>query len=70
MAHWVKISYERNAYILDLERVAAFCCSPNGKITFSLPDGNTTLILTPSANPEAYQTVRNYIEHSLGQSLK
>lgn len=70
MAHWVKIPYERNHYVIDMERIAAFCCAPNGKITFSLPDGNTTLILTANANPEAYQMVRHYIEHAIGQSLQ
>ena len=63
MTHWIKVNYNRNAYIIDIESVAAFCLSKNGKLTFWLPDGGLPIFLHPQSNSEAYQTVTNYLKN-------
>lgn len=62
MTYWIKLNYDRNAYIIDLERLGAFCLSKNGKITFWLPDGGFAIFLHPQSNPEAYQLVTTYLK--------
>ncbi|GAB1538260.1 hypothetical protein NUACC21_09180 [Scytonema sp. NUACC21] len=63
MAYWVKIHYERNEYIVNFERVTAFCCEGNGRITFWLPDCAIPIIINPQNNLEDYQKILNYIEY-------
>jgi hypothetical protein len=69
VAYWVKITYERNKYVIDLDRIAAFCCAPNGRVTFSLPDAGTTITLSKQGDVEDYQKVIDYIEKTTGNSL-
>lgn len=69
MAYWVRITYDRNKYVIDLDRIAAFCCAPNGRITFTLPDAGTTIVLSPQGNSEDYQKVMTYIEKITGSAL-
>ncbi len=62
MAYWIKINYERNEYVVDLDRLSAFACAPNGKITFWLPNSAIPIIINKQNNPEDYQQVLEYIQ--------
>lgn len=69
MAYWIKVSYERNEYVVDLDRISAFACAPNGKITFWLPGSSIPIIVNRQSNPEGYQTVLDYIQQVSAHSL-
>lgn len=69
MAYWIKVNYERNDYIVDLDRLGAFACAPNGKITFWLPNSAIPIILNQQNNPEGYQQVLEYIQQVSAHSL-
>jgi hypothetical protein len=62
VAHWVKIRYERNEYVINFERVTAFCYEKNGRITFWLPDSAIPVVINPQSNLEDYQKISRYIE--------
>jgi hypothetical protein len=64
--YWVKISYERNEYVINLECISSFCQEPNGRITFWLPDSTIPIIINPVSNPESYQKVLDYIQNIIG----
>lgn len=61
MAYWAKIVYERNEYVVNFERVNAFCCEANGRITFWLPDCAIPIVIHPLSNPQDYEKVLEYI---------
>jgi hypothetical protein len=69
VAYWVKINYERNDYVIDLDRLCAFACAPNGKITFWLPNSTLPIIVTQQSNPEGYQQVLEYVQQVTDHSL-
>ncbi|MFW6359909.1 MAG: hypothetical protein ACOC0N_11950 [Chroococcales cyanobacterium] len=69
MAYWIKVRYERNEYVVDLDRISAFACSPSGRITIWLPDSSTPIILNRQSNLNNYQQVFNYINSLLESSL-
>jgi hypothetical protein len=69
VAYWIKLTYDRNTYIVDLDRVTAFCHAPNGRISFALLDGNTTIIVNQQSDPKGYQTVVDYVQKRTGLSL-
>ncbi|MBW4668851.1 MAG: hypothetical protein KME60_15870 [Cyanomargarita calcarea GSE-NOS-MK-12-04C] len=68
-AHWVKILYERNQYVINLTCISSFCHEPNGRITFWLPDSSIPVIINPLSNPESYQKVLDYVHKATGHSL-
>ncbi|MEH1933153.1 MAG: hypothetical protein V7L14_05390 [Nostoc sp.] len=68
-AHWVKIIYEKNEYVINLNCISSFCHEPNGRITFWLPDGTIPIIINPVSNPESYEKVVQYIKEATGYSL-
>jgi hypothetical protein len=68
-AHWVKILYERNQYVINLNSISSFCHEPNGRITFWLPDSSIPVIINPTSNPESYQKVLDYVHKATGHSL-
>lgn len=68
MAYWVKIAYERNTYLIDLDRVASFCHGTQ-RLSFPLPDQQTPIVLTLQRDSDAYQLVMDYIEKQTGYSL-
>jgi hypothetical protein len=68
-AHWVKIIYEKNEYVINLNCISSFCHEPNGRITFWLPDGTIPIIINPVSNPESYQKVVQYVKKATGYSL-
>jgi hypothetical protein len=63
------VNYERNEYIVDLDRLSAFACAPNGKITFWLPNSSIPIIINQHSNPEGYEQVLGYIQHVSAHSL-
>lgn len=67
--YWIKFSYDRDTYLVDLSCINTFVCAPNGKITFWLPDSGNPIVLTPQAHSDAYQTVLNYIEMATGYTF-
>jgi hypothetical protein len=69
VAYWIKVTYERNEYVVDLDRMSAFACAPNGKITFWLPNSAFPIILNKQSNPDAYQQVWDYIQQVAAYSL-
>lgn len=72
MPYWIKVSYERNDYVVDLDRIGAFACTPSGRVTFWLPDSAIPIIINRQGNPDGYQRVMDYIQqvslHSLAAS--
>jgi hypothetical protein len=68
-AHWVKIFYDKNEYVINLNCISSFCHEPNGRITFWLPDGTIPIIINPVSNPESYEKVVQYVHKATGYSL-
>ncbi|MDZ8024979.1 MAG: hypothetical protein RMY36_022950 [Nostoc sp. SerVER01] len=68
-AYWVKIIYEKNEYVINLDCISSFCHEPNGRITFWLPDGTIPIIINPVSNPESYEKVVKYVEKATGYFL-
>lgn len=68
-AYWVKIIYEKNEYVINLDCVSSFCHESNGRITFWLPDGTIPIIINPVSNPESYEKVVKYVEKATGYFL-
>jgi hypothetical protein len=69
VAYWIKVNHERNEYVVDLDRLSAFVCSPNGKITFWLPNSSLPIILNQQGNPDGYQQVLDYVQQVSTYSL-
>jgi hypothetical protein len=69
VAYWIKVTYERNEYIVDLDRLSAFACAPNGKITFWLPNSSIPIIINQQTSPEGYQQILDYIRDVSAHSL-
>lgn len=65
----MKLIYDRNTYVIDLERISAFCHAPNGRISFAVFDGNITIVITQQSDPNTYQAILDYIEKQTGLSL-
>jgi hypothetical protein len=66
----VKILYERKEYVINIERVNAFCYEQNGRVTFWLPDSAMPIVINPQSNLEDYQKILNYIESVTGLQLE
>ncbi|EKQ70961.1 hypothetical protein OsccyDRAFT_1270 [Leptolyngbyaceae cyanobacterium JSC-12] len=69
MTYWLKLIYDRNTYIIDLDQVGAFCHTPNGRISFVVMDGNTTIVINQQSDPTSYQAVLDYVKNKTGMSL-
>jgi len=69
VAYWIKVNYDRNEYVVDLDRLSAFACAPNGKITFWLPNSALPIIINQQSNPEGYQQLLDYIQQVSAHSL-
>ncbi|MEQ8757208.1 MAG: hypothetical protein RID09_27290 [Coleofasciculus sp. G1-WW12-02] len=67
--HWIKLSYERNTYLIDLNRISSFVFANNGRLIFWLPDGKVRMIIHPKTNPEAYQQILDYVEKTAGKLI-
>jgi hypothetical protein len=70
VAYWVKILYERRKYVVNFDRINAFCYEQNGRVTFWLPDSAIPIVINPQSNPQDYQKILKYIEHVTGLELK
>ena len=69
MAYWIKISEDRKQYIVNLERIGAFCAEANQRIKFWLPDSGQPLVVNGQANPDVYQMLSNYIDKITSQGI-
>lgn len=69
MTYWIKLIYDRNTYIIDLDRVSAFCHTPNGRISFAALDGTTMIVINQQSDPTSYQAILDYIEKKTGLSI-
>ncbi|WP_413167159.1 hypothetical protein ACL6C3_10725 [Capilliphycus salinus ALCB114379] len=67
MAYWIKISEDRKQYIVNLERIGAFCAEANLRIKFWLPDSGQPVVVNGQANPDVYQMIWNYIDKIITQ---
>lgn len=68
-AYWVKIVYERNEYVINLNCISSFCHEANGRITFWLPDGTIPIVINPTSNPDSYKKVLQYVHKTTGYSF-
>lgn len=66
--NWIKFSFERNTYVVDLSCLSTFVCDKNGRLMFWLPDGKVPIVIHPKTNPEAYQQILDYIEKTIEKS--
>jgi hypothetical protein len=69
VAYWIKLTYDRNTYVVDLDRVSAFCYTQNGRISFSILDGIVTVVINQQSDPVTYQVVMDYVQRTTGLSL-
>lgn len=69
MAFWIKLTYERNVYVIDLDQVAAFCQISKGRLSFAVPDREMTIVIHQQTDAETYQKLLDYIEKTTGYSL-
>lgn len=70
MAFWIKLTFDRTLYVIDLDRIAAFCQTSTGRVAFSLPDERITIVVNQQKDPDTYQTILHYIEQKTGHSLE
>ncbi len=63
MPYWIKINYDRNDYIIDLDRISAFCCTGDIKITFWLPDSSQAIIINKYSNAENYEQIFEHLQN-------
>jgi hypothetical protein len=68
-AYWVKIIYERNEYVINLNCISSFCHEANGRITFWLPDGTIPIVINPTSNSDSYKKVLQYVHKTTGYSF-
>jgi archaellum component FlaF (FlaF/FlaG flagellin family) len=60
VAYWEKILYDRNEYIVNFDRVTAFCSEPNSRVTFWLPDNAIPIVINQQSNQKDYQKIQEY----------
>lgn len=70
MPYWIKLIYDRNTYVIDLDRVGTFCHMPNGRISFAVMDGTVTIVINQQSDPASYQAILDYIEKETGVTLR
>ncbi len=64
---WVKLTYERDQYVINLESISSFCFSDNDRLTFWLPDSSIPIIISRRGDPEGYQKVINFLKQKTDQ---
>jgi hypothetical protein len=70
VAYWVKVLYDRKKYIVNFDRINAFCYENNGRITFWLPDCAIPIVLNPQSNLEDYEKLLEHIKYVTGLELE
>jgi hypothetical protein len=68
-ASWIKVSYERSEYVVDLNRISSFSYSSNGRLTFWLPNSAIPIIINKQNDPDCYQKILEYIKQKTGHSF-
>ncbi|WP_071190251.1 hypothetical protein [Trichormus sp. NMC-1] len=69
MAYWVKIQDQRKEYVINFDRVNAFCYEKNGRLTFWVPNSSIPIVINPHSNWEDYQKISEYIKYAQGIEL-
>ncbi len=62
MAYWIKILYERNTYVVDLDSLSTFCIETSQRVKFWIPDNSQLIVIHPQTHPDVYQQVIEYIK--------
>ncbi|HAO10695.1 MAG TPA: hypothetical protein DCQ51_05855 [Planktothrix sp. UBA8407] len=62
MAYWIKMNYEQETYLIDLDSVSAFASGFNKRITFWLPANGKQIIINNQNNPKTYEDILGYIQ--------
>ncbi|NJK37134.1 MAG: hypothetical protein HC920_04795 [Oscillatoriales cyanobacterium SM2_3_0] len=62
MAYWVKIIDDQKQYLVNLERVGAFCTESNKRIRFWLPETGQPIIINAQSNPNDYEKLWHYLD--------
>ena len=70
MAFWIKLTFDRTLYVIDLDRIAAFYQTSTGRVAFSLSNENVTIVVNQQKDPDTYQTILNYVEQTTGHCLE
>jgi hypothetical protein len=69
VAYWIKLTYDRNVYLVDLDLVSAFCYTRNGRVSFSILDGIVTVVINQQSDPVTYQAILDYVKQTTGLSF-
>jgi hypothetical protein len=71
VAYWIKCTYEKNTYLIDLDTIGAFSSElDNKRLTFWLPHSNQPIILSPQANSDTYKQVLDYLKKTIDRNFK
>ena len=70
MAFWIKLTFDRTLYILDLDQIAAFYQTSTGRVAFGLSDERITIVVNQQKDPDTYETILNYVEQTTGHRLE
>jgi hypothetical protein len=71
VAYWIKFTYEKNTYLIDLDTIGAFSSElDNKRLTFWLPNSSQPIILIPHANSDTYKQVLDYLKKTIDRNLK
>ncbi len=62
MAYWIKINYDRETYLIDLDSISAFASGLNKRITFWLPNHGKQIIINYNNDPNNYEDILAYIQ--------
>ncbi|MEB3342401.1 hypothetical protein [Okeania sp.] len=65
VAYWIKINYERNIYLIDIDSITAFFCQENKRITFWLPNSSQEITLNKQNCEHDYQSVLFYLKKKI-----
>ena len=62
MAYWIKINYDRETYLIDLDSISAFASGLIKRITFWLPNHGKQIIINYNNDPNNYEDILAYIQ--------
>ncbi|VXD20120.1 conserved hypothetical protein [Planktothrix serta PCC 8927] len=69
MAYWIKMNYDRETYLIDLDSISAFASGLNKRITLWLPANGKPIIINYQNNPQTYEDILDYIQKITVHSL-
>jgi hypothetical protein len=71
VAYWIKLIYEQNSYIIDLDTISAFSKElENNRLTFWLPNSSQPIILNSHGNSDTYKQVMDYLIKTVDRNSK